>query len=232
MNLSDLKNDHYAVAVREAMMELILGRSDNIVKVGDVVEMLLSISFAVKDSMLDWQWLGINPQEWPPQRLDWEMYRLEHLAFASNMEEQMAGWIEYPWHVLYSALRCLACQDWKRPHSCPICRALTSPRTLWPEVGDHSGYDLQCNPDARNEILSQAGDPSSRMSLFDTQNIGIGKDIPSLCPWTRTLNMNDSCTRTTKGVAAYNGEQSRISMGRASWKWSGMTRDNRSPYLP
>ena len=124
MNLSDLKNDHYAVAVREAMMDLILGRSNTIVKVGDVVEMLLSISFAVKDSMLDWQWLGINPQEWPPQRLDWEMYRLGHLAFASNMEEQMAGWIEHPWHVLYSALRCLACQDWKRPHSCPICRAL------------------------------------------------------------------------------------------------------------
>ena len=64
------------------MMDLILGRSDNIIKIGDVVEMLLSISFGVKDSMLDWQWLGINPQEWPPQRLDWEMYRLEHLAFA------------------------------------------------------------------------------------------------------------------------------------------------------
>ena len=124
MTLSDLQNDHYAVAVREAMMDLILGRSNNNVKVGDVVEMLLSISFAAKDSMLDWQWLGINPQEWPPQRLDWEMYRLEHLAFASNMEEQMTGWINYPWHVLYSALRCMACQDWKRPHSCPICRAL------------------------------------------------------------------------------------------------------------
>ena len=26
------------------------------------------------------------------------MYRLEHLAFTSNMEEQMAGWIEHPWH--------------------------------------------------------------------------------------------------------------------------------------
>ena len=89
------------------------------------MEMLLSISFGVKDSMLDWQWLGISPQEWPPQRLDWEMYRLEHLAFASNMEEQMAGWIEHPWHVLYSALRCMACQDWKRQHSCPVCRALT-----------------------------------------------------------------------------------------------------------
>ena len=124
MTLSDLQNEHYAIAVREAMMDLILGRSDNNVKVGDVVEMLLSISFGVKDSMLDWQWLGINPREWPPQRLDWEMYRLEHLAFASNMEEQMAGWIEHPWHVLYSALRCMACQDWKRQHSCPVCRAV------------------------------------------------------------------------------------------------------------
>ena len=106
------------------MMDLILGRSDNNVKVGDVVEMLLSISFGVKDSMLDWTWLGINPKEWPPQRLDWEMYRIEHLAFASNMEEEMTGWIDYPWHVLYSALRCMACQDWKRPHSCPVCKAV------------------------------------------------------------------------------------------------------------
>ena len=124
MTLSDLQNDHYTVTVREAMMDLILGRSDNTVKVGDVVEMLLSISFGVKDSMLDWQWLGINPREWPSQRLDWEMYRLEHLAFVSNMEEQMISWIGYPWHVLYSALRCMACQDWKRPHSCPVCRAV------------------------------------------------------------------------------------------------------------
>ena len=32
--------------------------------------MLLGISFAVKDAMLDWEWLGIDPIEWPPQRLD------------------------------------------------------------------------------------------------------------------------------------------------------------------
>ena len=123
MTLTDLQNDHYTIAVREAMMDLILGRSDKNVQVGDVVEMLLSISFGVKDSMLDWTWLGINPKEWPSQRLDWEMYRLEHLAFASNMEEAMTEWINYPWHVLYSALRCMACQDWKRPHSCPVCGA-------------------------------------------------------------------------------------------------------------
>ena len=58
MTLTDLMNNHYTRAVREASLDLILGRSDNIVKVGDVVEMLLGISFAVKDAMLDWEWLG------------------------------------------------------------------------------------------------------------------------------------------------------------------------------
>ena len=66
MTLTDLQNDHYTVAVREAMVDLIQGRSDHNVKVGDVVEMLLSISFGVKDSMLDWTWLGINPKEGLP----------------------------------------------------------------------------------------------------------------------------------------------------------------------
>ena len=66
MTLTDLVNHHYTRGVREAELDLILGRSDNIVKVGDVVEMLLSISFAVKDAMLDWEWLGIDEKEWPP----------------------------------------------------------------------------------------------------------------------------------------------------------------------
>ena len=48
------------------------------------MEMLLSISFAVKDAMLDWEWLGIDEKEWPPQRLDWEMYRIEHLFCCEN----------------------------------------------------------------------------------------------------------------------------------------------------
>ena len=61
MTVTDLMNIHYARGVREAKMELILGRSDDIVKVGDVVEMLLGISFAIKDAMLDWEWLGIDP---------------------------------------------------------------------------------------------------------------------------------------------------------------------------
>ena len=121
MTLMDLQNKHYTVAVREAMMNLLLGRSDKDVQVGDVVEMLLSISFGAKDSMLDWTWLGIDPREWPPQRLDWEVYRLEHLAFASNMEAELASWISYPWHVVYSALRCMAYHDWRRQHECPVC---------------------------------------------------------------------------------------------------------------
>ena len=121
MTLRDLQNEHYTIAVREAMMDLLLGRSDKDVQVGDVVEMLLSISFGVKDSMLDWTWLGIDPREWPPQRLDWEMYRIEHLSFVSNMEASMTEWISYPWHVVYSALRCMAYRDWKRQHECPVC---------------------------------------------------------------------------------------------------------------
>ena len=108
MTLTDLMNNHYARGVREAMLDLILGCSDHIVKVGDVVEMLLRISFAVKDAMLDWEWLGIDEKEWPPQRLDWEMHRIEHLSFASNMEAQFAGWLQQPWHILYSALRCMS----------------------------------------------------------------------------------------------------------------------------
>ena len=91
MTLTDLMNNHYTRAVREASLDLTLGRSDNIVKV------------AVKDAMLDWEWLGIDPAEWPSQRLDWEMYRIEHLTFVSNMESQFAGWLEQPWHILYSA---------------------------------------------------------------------------------------------------------------------------------
>ena len=94
MTLTDLMKNHYTRGVREAMLDLLLGRSDNIVKVGDVVEMLLGVSFAVKDAMLDWEWQGIDPVEWPPQRLDWEMYRTEHLSFVSNMEAQFAGWLE------------------------------------------------------------------------------------------------------------------------------------------
>ena len=84
-----------------------------------MVEMLLSISFAVKDAMLDWEWLGIDEKEWPPQHLDWEMYRIEHLTFASYMEDSMDGWPQQPWHVLYSALRCMSCQDWCKQHVCP-----------------------------------------------------------------------------------------------------------------
>ena len=38
MTLTDLMNNHYTRGVKEAMMDLILGRSDKVVQVGDVVE--------------------------------------------------------------------------------------------------------------------------------------------------------------------------------------------------
>ena len=46
MTLTDLMNHHYANAVREGMIDLTLGRANKEVKIGDIVEMLLSISFA------------------------------------------------------------------------------------------------------------------------------------------------------------------------------------------
>ena len=97
MTLTDLMNHHYANAVREGMIDLTLGRADKEVKIGDIVEMLLSISFACKDAMLEWEWLGIDMEEWPPQRLDWEAYRIEHLSFVSNMEASFSTWLRYPW---------------------------------------------------------------------------------------------------------------------------------------
>ena len=56
MTLTDLMNHHYANAVREAMIDLTLGWFDHEVKIGDIVEMLLSTSFAVKDAMVAWEW--------------------------------------------------------------------------------------------------------------------------------------------------------------------------------
>ena len=50
------------------------------------------------------------------------MYRIEHLSFASNMEASFAGWLQQPWHILYSALRCMSGQEWQQQHVCPICR--------------------------------------------------------------------------------------------------------------
>ena len=72
--------------------------------------------------MLEWEWLGIDSQERPPQRLDWEIYRLEHLSFVSNVESSFASWLSHPWHMGNSALRCMACQSWQAQHVCPICK--------------------------------------------------------------------------------------------------------------
>ena len=59
MTLTDLMYQHYANAVREGMIDLTLGRSDHEVKIADIVKILLSSSFAVKDAMLEWEWLGL-----------------------------------------------------------------------------------------------------------------------------------------------------------------------------
>ena len=96
------------------MDNLTLGRASKEVAIGDMVEMILSISSACKDAMLEWSWLGIDVQAWPPQRLDWEMYRFEHLTYASNMEASLESWLQYPWHVGYSALRCMTCKSWQK----------------------------------------------------------------------------------------------------------------------
>ena len=60
MALSDLMNTHYTKAVTEGLDSFRLERVDNEVAVGDIVEMLLNISFACKDAMLDWEWLGVG----------------------------------------------------------------------------------------------------------------------------------------------------------------------------
>ena len=121
MTLTDLMNHHYANAAREGLIDLTLGRSDHEVKIGDIVEMFLGISFAIKDAMLERQWLGVDMKEWPPQRLDWEVCRIRHLSFVSNMEASFTTWLHYPWHIVYSALRRMACQEWQSQHVCPIC---------------------------------------------------------------------------------------------------------------
>ena len=97
-----------------------MGRADNVVAVGDLVEMLLNVVFACKDGMLDWDWRGIDTLEWSPQRLDWEIYRTEHLAFPKYMEYSMDGWLSQSCFVFYAALRSMAVLDWTVSHSCPM----------------------------------------------------------------------------------------------------------------
>ena len=103
MTLTDLMNHHYANVVREGVIELTLGQADKEGKIGDTC----------KDAMLEWEWLGIDMQEWPLQRLDWDTHRLEHLSFVSNMNLRL-----YSWHIAYSALRCMACQSWPASSAC------------------------------------------------------------------------------------------------------------------
>ena len=35
-----------------------------------IIELLLSHSFTAKEGALDWEWLGIHPEEWPAKSLD------------------------------------------------------------------------------------------------------------------------------------------------------------------
>ena len=88
MTLTDLGNCFYDKAVDEAYPAFKVSRADKDVAIGDLIESLLSVSFACKDGMLDWEWLGIDLVEWPPQRLEWENSRIEHLAYASYMDHQ------------------------------------------------------------------------------------------------------------------------------------------------
>ena len=66
MTLSDVMNRHCNKTMTEGLDSFKLGRANNQVAIGKIVEMLLSIpSFACKDAMLDWKWLGIDMEEWP-----------------------------------------------------------------------------------------------------------------------------------------------------------------------
>ena len=87
--------------------------------VRDNAQHLLSTTFARKDGMLDWEWLGIDLFEWPPQRLEWEICRIEHLAFANYMESTMKEWLEAPWFVGYAAPRNMAALECSVSH--PVC---------------------------------------------------------------------------------------------------------------
>ena len=55
----DLGNSFYDKAIDEGCDSFKVGRADNEVVVGDLIEMLLSFSCASRD-------LGIDPVEWPP----------------------------------------------------------------------------------------------------------------------------------------------------------------------
>ena len=37
------------------------------------------------------------------------------------VEASLTTWLRYPWHIVHSALRRVACQEWQSQHVCPIC---------------------------------------------------------------------------------------------------------------
>ena len=66
--------------------ERLIGRAQGEKTVGDLIEMLLSgFSFVAKEATFDWSWLVIDPKEWPSQRLDGEVHRVEHLTVMTSM---------------------------------------------------------------------------------------------------------------------------------------------------
>ena len=38
-----------------------------------------------------WDWLGIDTNEWSPQKLDWDIHSIEHLAFARYMDNSLVN---------------------------------------------------------------------------------------------------------------------------------------------
>ena len=117
MQVSDLGN----AAIAEANTAVLIGRFQGEELTGDLIEMLLGFSFMTKEGMLDWSWMGVDPKEWPSQRLDWELYRVEHLTYVSSMESSMARWLTYLWIAGYTALRTMARGEWAVPHNCQFC---------------------------------------------------------------------------------------------------------------
>ena len=90
------------------------------------------------------------------------MYRIENLSFVSNMEASFSIWPAYPWHIVCSTLRCMACQDWQVAHTCPICkktdRDINGVRNPWAYFhGCHHVYGTRRSQTVANVYFSASG---------------------------------------------------------------------------
>ena len=125
MTLSDLTNTHYTNIVKEALKFFTLGRGGNEVAVGDIVEMLLSTSFACKDAMLDWLCMsGIAVQfttARDEQRIDDPFHRRpaqEDVSRTSVRETSCLARLSCTWDLaVIDSGRCLSTQCWIGSHS-------------------------------------------------------------------------------------------------------------------